>query len=347
MLLKHATWDASLNFQGGLASSERRELEDLTARADPAALRSIVREHLPFIEQALWDRCLRCLQPGSSAVFRVRTAARLQRRLAACARRPHAADLVLKVWRRGRLGVRRYVFGRRTRKRLEGGGALIAVIGGDGAGKSSAVEGLATWLSAAFETTRVHLGKPPRSFTTLALKGTMWLGRGLGLFASTRVPAHDTRTDDPDTFPGYAWLLWHLCTARDRYREYVRARRIATNGGLVICDRFPLPQLRFMDGARTTWLDGAPGLPRLARRLVARERRYYERILAPDVLLVLRVDPDVAVERRTDEDEAFVRPRNEEVWRTDWSGTSGHVVDATRSQDRVLAELRSVVWSRL
>jgi thymidylate kinase len=347
MLLKHATWDAALSLQGRLSSSERREFDDLTARADLDLVRAIVLEHLPFIDEALWDRCLRSLRPGTSAVFRARTAGRLQRTLAGCARRPHLVDLGLKLWRRGVLGASRYVLRRRTPKRLEGGGALIAVVGGDGAGKSSAVDGLAAWLSTGFQTTRVHLGKPPRSLTTLVFKGAMWLGRGLGLFANTRIAAHDMPTDDPGLFPGYAWLIWHLCTARDRLHEYVRARRIATNGGLVICDRFPLPQLRFMDGSRTAWLRGAPHLGWLARRLVDRERRYYERIMPPDVLLVLRVDPDTAVRRRTDEDEAFVRPRSEEVWRVDWSGTPAHVVDAGRPKERVLAELRSVVWSRV
>ena len=79
--------------------------------------------------------------------------------------------------------------------------------------------------------------------TTMLLKGIMVLGRRAGRFSSTRIPAHAMPVD-AERFPGYAWLLWHVLTARDRYREYAGARRSATNGTLVVCDRYPLPQLR-------------------------------------------------------------------------------------------------------
>ena len=63
-------------------------------------------------------------------------------------------------------------------------------------------------------------------------------------------------------------------------------------------DRMPLSQLRTMDGSRTSWLSGSAGLGYLARRLVALEMSYYAKIEPPDVLIVLRVDPAVAVQRR-------------------------------------------------
>jgi thymidylate kinase len=148
-------------------------------------------------------------------------------------------------------------------------------------------------------------------------------------------------------FPGYAWLLWHVLTARDRYREYASARRSATNGVLVVCDRYPLPQLRFMDTARASELAGDAGLGRIARSLVRLEARYYERISEPEIAIVLRVDPDVAVARRGDEEEDFVRPRCEEVWRADWSRSRAIVVDAGRTKEQVLSEVKSIVWSRL
>jgi thymidylate kinase len=270
----------------------------------------------------------------------------MQRRLAACSRRSRPVDTWLKLWRRAAAVTRRLVLRRGTPKRLDAGGALIAVVGGDGAGKSSAVEGLRAWLSTGFETRRVHLGKPPRSATTMVLKGIMVLGRRAGRFSSTRIPAHAMPVDTA-RFPGYAWLLWHVLTARDRYREYAGARRSATNGTLVVCDRYPLPQLRFMDTARAREFAADPSLGRIARSLVRREAMYYERISEPEIAIVLRVDPDVAVARRGDEEEAFVRPRCEEVWRADWSGSRAIVVDAGRTKEQVLSEVKSIVWSRL
>jgi thymidylate kinase len=346
MMLKHASWDAVAMLQGSLSASERRELADLTSRADLATARRIVDEHLPFIGVRLFDRCLAAVRGDGSVTARARTAARLLDALSACARRPRAADVTLKVWRRGVLGTRRYVLHRRTRKSLEGGGVLVAIVGGDGSGKSSVVESLSRWLGDVFVTERVHLGKPPRSMATLALKGAMSIGRRMGRFPETAVPAHAQRTDAAADCPGTAWLLWHALTARDRAREYGRARRLATNGAIVIADRYPVPELRWMEAPRAAWLSGR-ALRGMPRALIAYEGRCYDRIAEPDVLVVLRAHPDVAVARRPDQDEAFVRARSEEVWAADWSGGRAAVVDADRQREHVLAEVRSLVWSRI
>ena len=37
------------------------------------------------------------------------------------------------------------------------------------------------------------------------------------------------------------------CAARDRYLAYLKARRLANNGGIVICDRFPLSQINLTE----------------------------------------------------------------------------------------------------
>jgi thymidylate kinase len=342
MILKHATWDAIACGRGRLSPSEQRELTDLTKRADPERLAGVVRDHLPFLGEPLWQRCRDAVEPQTSALTRAVAAHRLMRALTVHLLRPDALDVMLRVWRRIVWGMRRHVLRRRTRKRLAGGGAVIAVVGGDGAGKSTLVENLSGWLAQALDVQRIHLGKPPRSITTLALKGSMAVGRRFGAFRATRRPPWAGH----DGFPGYPWLLWHLLTARDRRRAYGRARRFAARGGIVVSDRYPLPRLRLMDGRRTGVVDALTAVGPLARILAAHERRCYEHIREPDVLIVLRVDPDVAV-ARADEDPDFVRPRSQEVWYADWTGTRGHVVDASRPRADVLAAVKAIVWSEL
>ena len=171
----------------------------------------------------------------------------------------------------------------------------------------------------------------------------MAVGRKVGLFSSTRLPAYAPG----DEMPGMAWLVWHVLTARDRLREYRRARRFASNGGLVVCDRFPMAEIRFMDGSRTAGRRLGPGAGALKRRLVDLERRCYAQILEPEVVLVLRVDPAVAVARRPEDDPVFVRTRNEEIWSGDWSRRRATVLDASRPQDEVLSEALRVAWAGL
>jgi thymidylate kinase len=342
MILKHATWDAIACGRGRLSPSERRELADLTGRADPQRLACVVRDQLPFVGEPLWQRCRKALEPHASAATRASAALRLMSALKVHLRRPEALDVILRVWRRIVWGIRRHVLGRRTRKRLADGGAVVAVVGGDGAGKTTLVEDVSGWLGGALDVRRIHLGKPPKSLSTLVLKGAMAVGRRFGAFHATGRPPWAGH----DGFPGYPWLVWHLLTARDRLREYGRARRFAARGGIVVSDRYPLAQLRSMDGRRTGMVETLTAVGPLARGLAAYERRCYEHIREPDVLVVLRVDPEVAVSR-AGEDPDFVRPRSEEVWYADWTKVRAHVVDANRPRRDVLAEVKAIVWSEL
>jgi hypothetical protein len=348
MVAKHCTLDAMMMLQGRLSPSEQAELLWLTERADRGRVDEFVRAELPFVDPHTFDRCLRAIQPGAGARlwFRLRTAGHLHRALATRARRRRVADATFRVSRRVAWGTRKLVR-RRARKRLTGGGLFVAVVGGDGAGKSTAVSDLVGWLSCCFATRGLHLGKPPHRAATLALKGPMVLMRRLGFLRSTRVPAYRLQAARA-SFPGHAWLLWNILTARDRYVAYRRARRFTLSGGVVVSDRMPLPMLQRMDGPRTTWLQGDQGLGRLARALVGLEASYYARIGPPDLLIVLRVDPEIAVQRRATVDEpAFVRDRATEILDVDWTGTPAVVVDAAKAPEEVRSVIRRIVWSRL
>lgn len=352
MVIKHNPWDAIASGQGSLSASERRELADLLARVEPGEAASTLHRHLPIVPPDLWARCLRSVRPGASVGFRIATAGELQRALAVCARRGRALDTTLKVWRRGRIFLRRRVLRRRAEaKALGRAGLLVAIVGGDGAGKSTVVEDLTGWLGRDFRTMSVHLGKPPRSALSAAAKGAMTLAASVkrSPTPSGRALRASVATDGsaPMTPRNAARLAWEVLTARDRSRAYRCARRAASNGAIVVCDRFPLPQVRQMDGAVSAGMRDPARHGRLVAVLAERERRYYERIALPDVLVVLRVQPDVAVQRRREAPEDLLRRRSEEIWGIDWSDTPAIVIDAGRPRDEVLARVRAEVWSRL
>jgi thymidylate kinase len=127
---------------------------------------------------------------------------------------------------------------------------------------------------------------------------------------------------------------------------YRKARSRATNGAIVVIDRFPLKEIRTMDGVRAGRFHEqiSSKLKRLFLRL---EAAYYSKIGAPDELVVLRIDPEVAVQRRHDEDPQFVRYRNQEIWsRKDW-GPQAIVIDAGKPLEQTLAEIRYEVWGRV
>ncbi len=192
----------------------------------------------------------------------------------------------------------------------------------------------------------VHLGKPRWSATTfLARAGLKAVAFGAGgLARSVRVTPARRLASAVET---YRPLLWLVCTARDRQNAYRHARRFASCGGLVLCDRYPHPRLRSMEApliaSRT--VDGPDN--RLVRALIALEERYHRSIAPPELLVVLRVDPEIAVQRKTEERPETVRARGAEVWNIDWRGSQAHVVDASQPEDAVARELKALVWSVL
>ncbi len=359
MILKHSTWDVILGREGRLKSAERQELAYLQARVDPARVHDILRQHLPTIDVALFNSCAQALQPGCSIWTRMKTGRQLQARLQTNARLPGLKDSYLKLWRRVVLAVRRRVFKSPSKYCLGSGGAMIAIVGGDGAGKSTAVDALYAWLSKDFQTTKVHMGKPAWSRVTIAVRLILKIGQILG-FYPLETTFRETIYQKSRVSPGYPWLLREVCRARDRYQIYVKARRFANKGGLVILDRFPVPQIQIMDGPLTqqfiSQLTAGPRADqfmsprrdgRLAQLLVKQEESYYLHMAPPELLIVIRVDPEIAVQRKTDEDAAAVRARSTEMWELNWEHTSAHIVDGSKSKTEVLAELKALIWSEL
>jgi thymidylate kinase len=339
MGIKHCPLPGQLGLQGRLTPSERRELHDLEGRADPAELERLRAAHLPLVPAALLARCREAIAPGSGRWQRARVGRELLRTLAPYARRPPAVDVSLRLWRRAWRHFQARSPGSDTRRRAGSGGVFVAVVGGDGSGKSSTVAALTETVGEMLVTRTGHLGKPPRSSST-RLGRRLLRPRGDAPSPGLARPPWDPPAT---TFPGYGYLVWHVLNARDRAREHRRLRRAARRGAVVICDRVPLPNLGFMDAPRTADLPGVEGRP-LARALVRAEARYYRTITAPDLTIVLRVPPAVAVARRPEQDARYVHHRAAEVAAADWSGDGIVVLDAARPLVDVLRDARRAVW---
>jgi thymidylate kinase len=350
MILKYCTWDeiAWRAARGGRAApsrTEKDELAYLVKRVDGVRAASVVEEHLPFVGAELFAECVTALERAASIRRRIRAASRLEESLQPHSRYSRRADRIRRIRGRLALAAERRTTGPR-RNRLAGGGVMVGITGGDGSGKSTALAALGAWLEPEFDVRLVHLGKPRWSATTFVARAglkAVAVGAG-GLARSVRVTSTRRLASAVDA---YRPILWLVCTARDRQNAYRVARRFASRGGLVLCDRYPHPRLRSMEApliaSRTK--DGLDN--RFVRALIAIEERYHRSIASPDLLVVLRVDPEIAVQRKTEERPETVRARGAEVWNIDWRGSRAHVVDASQPEDEVARELKTLVWSVL
>ena len=338
LVLKHLTWDAVVAHLAKIPYSARAELASRQESIDPARVDEMLERHLPFVERDTFAACARALNGGTWEG--IQASSRLVAQLRACARRPRGADVRLKFRRRALLIAGRLISYTPRRKQLAAGGAVIALVGADGAGKSTAVAALYKWLSKNFAVHHVHLGKPRQSKITIVIRALTLGSSAANILLGRR------RGEEAQAPSGYrAWGL--VALARDRYLAIRRLRRIATNGELVVCDRWPLPQLSLMDTPRIHRHLGPDNDSRLLRALSELELRYYRAMTPPDALIVLLVDPEVAVARKTEEPADFVRGRWIEMWRVDWDGMGAHVIDAGQSKEEVLSRLKSLVWSEV
>jgi thymidylate kinase len=343
MVLKHSTWDSILVGHGSLSPSEQREFKSLATVANLEKAKILLDRYLPYLSPVLFKDCVQALQPGCPLGKRIRAGEQLQNALKPCARFAKMRDITLRLWRRFWWPVQSRLFHRRSKRHLAHGGMLIAVVGGDGSGKTTVINGLEAWLSKKFEVTRLHMGKPRWSVLTILVRGLLKIGTLLHLHSFK-----EYSYEDPSQFPGNAWLVRTVCTAHDRYRAYLMARRIASNGGLVICDRYPLPGFLAMDAPQCAGImKRFERSGRFLKWLKSLEQGWYRQIAMPDLLIVLRLDPEIAVERKTDESPASVRARSTLVWEMDWNGMPAHILNASLAREEVLAQAKWLVWQHL
>jgi thymidylate kinase len=343
MVQRASLRDALLRRQPRWMRKIQTELAHLEARSDRAELARVLTKHLPCVGITFFDRCVRSLRLSAPQWHRLVLKQGLHRRLLAHAVRPSLRTLLLTAAAEAFPTVFRHA-PRPPCTRLAAGGTVVAIVGGDGAGKSTCARELRAWLSQQFATMTAHLGRPPRSLLTLAVGATLRTSRILrGLVLTTKAPP--PAEENTRQALGYLEMLRYWCTARDRYRLYVEARRFALAGGIAICERYPIAQNRLLVGPAIGQRLGQRPLNRLSRILSDAEASFYARILPPDVLIVLRLDPELAVQRKPSEPADYVRTRARVIWETDWRTTRAHVIDAARPLPDVLAALKTIIWA--
>ena len=104
---------------------------------------------------------------------------------------------------------------------------------------------------------------------------------------------------------------------------------------------------RLMDGPYAGQLLSPRRVHWLAKILIKLEESYYQQFVSPELLIVIRVDPQIAVQRKTDEDAASVRERSTAIWELSWEHTDAHIIDGSKSKSDVLTELKALIWSEL
>jgi thymidylate kinase len=229
------------------------------------------------------------------------------------------------------------------RRCAPGGGLVVALLGVDGSGKSTALHATQTWLSQEVDTMPVYFGtgdgRP--SLALLPLKLLVPLFNRLHP-SRPKGSSHGAVTDrPPDLIYTIALALWASVLAWEKRSKLRRARRGADRGLVVIADRYPQDQiLTFNDGPllpRLQWI------PRWLRRF---EQRSYAlaRQLPPDLLFKLRADPDLLARREPTMKRSVIEQRVRELDRLSFPGATVVCLDASEPAAEVARAIRREIW---
>jgi hypothetical protein len=231
-------------------------------------------------------------------------------------------------------------------RRAPGGGCVVAMIGVDGSGKSTAVSTMRSWLGAEIDTMPIYFGtgdgRP--SFLLWPLKLVMPI-----LQSSFRTkPKGSSHGDVSSRPPGllYALLLtgWAMVVAREKRIKLLSARRAANRGLIVLADRYPQDEiLGFNDGPLLHRLQTVPAFLRgIEARAYALSRR-----LPPDLVIKLMVSPSTAKRREPNMDLEVIRDRVASMERLAFPGARVVCVDAEQPLPVVIGKIKHEIWRQL
>jgi thymidylate kinase len=236
----------------------------------------------------------------------------------------------------------------KSTRTLPQGGITIAVLGADGAGKSTIVGELAEWLSHDVAVTRTYGGSGTGSATLprqLIQSVARWRRRLL-----RGAPAPPGSSAPPSArAPTAARAVWVLALARERVRRALETRRARGQGMVVLADRLAQSQFPGMnDGPRlAAWLD-SPSAWR--RRAAQRERAAFRlsELVPPDLVIKLHVPPEVALTRKPETPREQVLRGTRLVRDLTWPATTRVVdLDATQPLDQVILRAKRAVWEAI
>ncbi|MDG6094846.1 nucleoside triphosphate hydrolase [Acetobacter sp. AN02] len=176
---------------------------------------------------------------------------------------------------------------------------VIAIVGSDGAGKSTLAAGLTDALSQERTTIFMYLGQDSGNILKAILRIPL-IGSALGRFLkkrSGRAHAEEKKPAAPDALTATVIFLLSVW----RWVKFRKMLRLSRSGTLIITDRYPQAEIQGF------YFDG-PGLSRTAatsaftRALATLEARLYERMsrFIPALVIRINVSAELAYARKPD-----------------------------------------------
>lgn len=271
------------------AVSELGWLLEQCRREDAAA---VCVDWFPAIDRPLFDEMIDAVADPDAVARRKMLGRRLARRLRPLRRLSGTAVRLSRLMRLY-AALQRRISRQRSLSPLTGG-AIVALVGPKGTGKSTLATEIAKRLGRYLAVRQVHAGKPPMSPLS-------WAPLRLKPFLRSLMPGERLRArrkpERRESGVSFVHAVRRLLIAHDRRRLLQGAARAAASGCIVISDRYPSAIPGAADSsefdAASIRATASPSI----RRLMNRELAIYRALPGPDVVLRLSAPLETAIAR--------------------------------------------------
>ncbi|CAM3966133.1 hypothetical protein FLAN108750_02040 [Flavobacterium antarcticum] len=305
------------------------EYVDLKAKVNMNKLFTVLKNDFPFLEKQIFIDCAKVINENNNLFNYFTYGRKLKRGLRSQSTHSEAMTFIVSFYRLNKIRVysllsKLRIYKKNEGKKAERGGRIIAFIGGDGAGKSTTISNLSKTLKKQFAVKNIHIGKPRKYFVGAFL---FILGNGLKVLKINDLSR----------------AILFLATAFNRKNEFKNACRLRDKGYIVLQDRMPIEGLTAMDSPKIHTIENGK-----FKFLSKIEQRQYKNIKGIDLLVVLKLNPEIALKRRPEDNPDELRIRSGQIWERNWDFEYAITINTEHSNVQEVQEILSAaVWDNL
>lgn len=248
-----------------------------------------------------------------------------------------------------------------TKKTSLHGGAIIAFVGSDGAGKSTVTNEIQKWLSKKIECKRFYMGTGDGK-TTLFGKLIKGAGAKVQSAESSDAPTSVTTQRlsllrEPKKYlRKYFKMLLISDVEKNNYKKIIGMNQYRINGGISVLDRYPQIEIPGQnDGPKIGQYIPYFGESKTLKRLQHKEVGYLSIVtkIKPDIVFRLNISAETALLRKDDlkkDDPIAVqnfRKKVEDVKKIEFQGATIVDIDAEQPFDQEILQIKRILWNEI
>lgn len=241
-----------------------------------------------------------------------------------------------------RMGLNNYVANRRI---SPAGGCVVALLGCDGAGKSTTLNYIKKEFNKKIDVVEIYFGSGDGSSSLLRkpMKKVAKKVGGHGVGHRVEEEYKQNKVSIKSRFYSFAKLIWAISLAKEKNKKYKKMIKARNNGLLVLTDRYPQSDYPgCSDGPLLSKYLDKKGIK---HRIALWEKKIYEKskINPPELAIKLMVPTEVAIERKPEMTKAEIEQKKSVISNLNISEHSV-TIDTSKDITVTLGEVMEEIW---